>query len=80
MQTTDAATVGATLAALSAHPVAGVASTGALELLDELFGRAGRPGVAMATRALQLAMPRAAIEALCVAYTRELLRSAAGPR
>jgi hypothetical protein len=31
----------------------------------------------MATRALQLALPRATVETLCVAYTRELRRSAA---
>lgn len=31
----------------------------------------------MATRALQLAMPQASIETLCVAYTRELRRSEA---
>ncbi len=46
-------------------------------MLDELFGRVGRPGIGMATRALQLAMPPAAVETLCVAYTRELRRSAA---
>jgi hypothetical protein len=77
MQTTDPATVGATLAALTGHPVAGVASTDALAFVDELFGRVGRPGIEMATRALQLAIPQATIETLCVAYTRELRRSAA---
>jgi hypothetical protein len=45
-----------------------VATTSALAYLDQLFGRAGRPGVEMATRALQLAMPRASFEALCVTY------------
>jgi hypothetical protein len=30
----------------------------------------------MATRALQLAMPPATVETLCMAYTRELRRSA----
>jgi hypothetical protein len=65
------------LAALTGDPVAGAASTNALAFLDELFGRGGRPGIDMATRALQLAMPRATIETLCVAYTRALRRFAA---
>lgn len=77
MQTTDPATIGSTLAVLTADPVAGSASTDALTFLDELFGRVGRPGIDMATRALQLAMPQASIETLCVAYTRELRRSEA---
>jgi hypothetical protein len=80
MQTTDPAAIGATLAALSGHPIAGGASTAAIAILDELFGRAGRPGIEMATRALRLAMPAASIEALCVAYTRELRRSAVANR
>jgi hypothetical protein len=77
MQTTDPATVGATLSALTGHPVAGPPASNALDFLDELFGRVGRPGIDIATRALQLAMPQATIETLCVAYTRELRRSAA---
>lgn len=77
MQTTDPATVAATLAALMAHPVSGAASTDGLAFLDQLFGRVGRPGIDMATSALHLAMPQATVEALCVAYTRELRRSAA---
>jgi hypothetical protein len=54
--------------------------TDALAFLDELFGRVGRPGIEMATRALRLAMPEATIETLCVAYTRELRRSASVDR
>lgn len=63
-----------TFVRLLQHPVAGGASTRALSLLDALFGRAGRPGTEMAVRALRLAMPADEVEALCVAYTRELLR------
>ena len=77
MRTTDPSTVGSTLAGLLDHPVAGPASTDALTFLDELFGRGGRPGIEMATRALQFAMPQASIETLCVAYTRELRRASA---
>ena len=76
MQTADPATVGATLAVLTRDPVAGTASANALVFLDQLFGRRGRPGIEMATRALRLAMPQATIETLCVAYTRELRRVA----
>ena len=77
MQTTDPSTIGSTLAGLRDHPVAGAASRAALAFLDELFGRGGRAGIDMATRALQFAMPRASIETLCVAYTRQLRRAAA---
>jgi len=76
MQTTAPATVGATLARLRRHPMAGGASTDALGYLDELFGRIGRPGVEMATRALRFALPEATIQTLCVAYTRDLVRAA----
>ncbi len=58
------------------HPIAGSVCKDAMGYLDRLFGRAGRPGVQMATRALRLALPEAAVEALCVAYTRELVRVA----
>ena len=76
MQTTDPSAVGSTIAGLAAHPIAGAVSADGLAFLDALFGRVGRPGIDMATRALRLAMPEATIETLCVAYTRELRRSA----
>jgi hypothetical protein len=76
MQTTDPSVVGATLGELTADPVAGAASRNALGFLEALFGRVGRPGIRMATRALQLAMPEATIETLCVMYASELVRSA----
>jgi hypothetical protein len=47
-----------------------------LTLLDAQFGRRGRPGVAMATRALRIAMPAERGEVLCVAYTSRLLEVA----
>jgi hypothetical protein len=75
MQTTDPSTVGSRIAELVTHPIAGDASTAALVILDELFGRVGRPGIDMAARALRLALPQATIETLCVAYMGELRRS-----
>lgn len=46
----------------------------AVRMLDTLFGRAGRVGVQMASRALRLAVPESEVETLCVVYTQELLR------
>jgi hypothetical protein len=50
----------------------------AVEYLDRLFGRRGRPGIRMAANALRFVMPEARVEAICVAYTQALL-SAADP-
>jgi hypothetical protein len=58
------------------HPIAGNSTTIALQYLDDLFGRRGRTGIVMATRALQFGMPEAAIETLSVSYTETLIRSA----
>lgn len=78
MQTTDPSKIGVTLAQLTNNPIAGAATTDALTYLAELFGRPARPGVQMASRALQLAIPAATVEALCVTYTRTLRRAAIG--
>jgi hypothetical protein len=76
MQTTSPSQVGTTFAALADDAVAGKPTSDGLVYIDELFGRRGRAGVVMAARALQLAMPEAAVETLCVAYTTELLAAA----
>ena len=76
MQSTSPETVGITLAELVAHPMAGSVCAEALVYLDELFGRRGRPGVEMATEAMRLAVPAATVEAICTAYTAELLLAA----
>ncbi len=78
MQTTSASEVGATMVQLCGDPMAGSASTSALTYLDELFGRRGRPGIAIAARALRLALPEDRVEVLCLAYASALL-AAAGP-
>jgi len=76
MQTTAPATVGATLAGLAVRPMAGDVTTAAIGYLEALFGRRGRPGIEMASRAMRLAIPAARVEAICTAYTSELLRAA----
>lgn len=76
MQTTKPSEVGATLAALAADPMAGEVSAAAVGYLEMLFGRRGRPGIEMASRATRLAMPAARVEAICVAYTAAALRTA----
>jgi hypothetical protein len=72
MQTTLPADVGATMAMLSVHPVAGPTTVQGLQHLDDLFGRRDRPGIAMATRALRFGMPEAAIQTLCTSYVERL--------
>lgn len=74
LQTTAPAEIGATLLRLFDDPVAGAVCAEAVDMLDTLFGRPGRAGVQMASRALRLAVPEAEVETLCVAYTQELLR------
>lgn len=76
MQTTAPQEVGATLGELARHAVAGPASAAAIDHLERQFGRRGSAGVAMAIRALRLAIPAARIEAVAVAYMTALLEAA----
>jgi hypothetical protein len=75
MQTSRPAEVVATMRTLVVDPTAGSVTTDALGFLAELFGRRGRPGIALASRALRLAIAEEAIETLCVAYMRDLMRA-----
>jgi len=72
MQATPAKTVSTTLAELSGHPVAGPPTLAAVNYIDELFGRRGRPGIEMAARSFGGAIPLARVEAVSVAYTAAL--------
>ena len=72
MQTTEPAKVADTFAMLRQDPVAREPSETALTHLEALFGRRGRPGIEMATRALRTGMPQARVEALCIGYARTL--------
>jgi len=76
MQSTSPREVGRRLQQLAESPLAGPASEAGLGHFRALFGRAGQPGVEMATRALRVGLPATRVETLCVQYTRELLMSA----
>lgn len=76
MQTTSPTGAGATMARLSRDPMAGPTTITGLQYLDDLFGRRGRAGIVMATRALQFGMPGAAIQILCTSYLERLLEAA----
>ena len=78
MQVTDAAEVGDRLRGLTEHELAGEATRAAITYLDDLFGRRGRTGIEMAVRSLRAALPADRVEAICVAYVRELVTLAGG--
>jgi hypothetical protein len=75
MQASSPREIGHRLAQLAEDPVAGGVTRLAVIYLATLFGRRGRPGVEMATRALRIALPAERVEAIAVAYTRELTES-----
>jgi len=75
MQATTPAEMAATLALLAKNDLAGPSTLDAIEYLDELFGRRGRPGIDMAAEALRIAMPKDRVLGLCVAYTGSVLKS-----
>ena len=72
MQTTRPDEIAVTLNALTQDAVAGPPTTAALTYIDELFGRRGRPGIEMASRALRTAIPEDRVQAICVAYVTAL--------
>lgn len=72
MQTTRPDEIAATLSALAQDGVAGPPTTEALNYIEELFGRRGRPGIELASRALRTAIPEDRVQAICVAYVTAL--------
>lgn len=80
MQVTSPDTVGATLTELAGHAVAGPATAAAVGYLEELFGRRGRVGIQMASRALQGSIPEERVVAICVAYTARVLAATGQPQ
>ncbi len=74
MQTTSPTDIGARLAELRHDPVAGQATKAGISHLSAQFGRRGGQGVAMAVRALRLAIPEAQVVALSTAYVEALGR------
>jgi hypothetical protein len=76
MQSTSPSDVGRKLSELRSNPVSAEITEVAIPYLAELFQRRGSPGVAMATRALRLAIPEAEVATLATAYTDRLLAAA----
>ena len=72
MQTTRPDEIAVTLNALTQDEIAGPPTTAALTYIEELFGRRGRPGIEMASRALRTAIPEDRVQAICVAYVTAL--------
>jgi hypothetical protein len=68
MQTTRAEQIASVFLELVEHPMAAEPVADGLTYLKELFGRRGRPGIAMASRALRLGMPGKRVEAICVTF------------
>lgn len=73
MQTTDSALLIARMRVILDDPMAGASARTSLGYLDELFGARARPGISMATRAMDPAVPAAQIQAVCAAVVRDLL-------
>ncbi|HUA44757.1 MAG TPA: hypothetical protein VMA77_06000 [Solirubrobacteraceae bacterium] len=78
MQTTNPDEIADTWGTLAHHQIAGEPSLAALDHLDALYGRRGRRGIEMATRALRTGIPESRLQALCVGYTTALLARTAG--
>ena len=72
MQTTRPDEIAVTLSALAQGAIAGAPTTAALTYIEELFGRRGRPGIVMASRALRTAIPEDRVQTICVAYVTAL--------
>jgi hypothetical protein len=73
MQTARSAAVVETLRGLPVNPLSAEVTRQGLDYMGELFGRRAGEGVAMAQRALRLAIDDAQIATLCVAFTRQIL-------
>ena len=75
MQTARPAAVAETMRSLFEAPMSAEVTVQALEIMRNLFVRRAGGGVAMAQRALQLAVDPAQVATLCVAFTEQLLVS-----
>lgn len=72
MQHTSPQEIALRLVALRSNTLAGPATTKAIAYLEELFGRRGAPGTAMAARALRLAIPETQVATLATGYIARL--------
>ncbi len=73
MQATPTGTVVVRVQSLLADGMAGPVTGRAMELLSELFGARGRPGVRMAVASLRTAVPSERVEGVCDAFVRAVL-------
>lgn len=73
MQTTQPIAIGQRLVELRRDAMAGPATDTAVIYLGELFGNRAGVGIAMASRALQLAVPEAQVATLSLSYMERLL-------
>ena len=73
MQTNRPATAAETMATLIEDPISAGVTLQALDFIRDLFGRRASEGVAMAQRALQLAVDPDQVATLCVAFTERVL-------
>ena len=73
MQTTRPAAVAETMRTLIEDPMSAEVTAQAQDIMRDLFGRRAGEGVAMAQRALQLAVDPDQVATLCVAFTEQLL-------
>ncbi len=80
MQTTRPAEIAETMRTLIADPMSAEVSVQALDLMRDLFARRAGEGVAMAQRALQLAVDPDQVATLCVAFTEQLLAPPHNPK
>lgn len=75
MQCERAQDLAVTIAALAEHPVAGISTRTAAIDLANLFGKRGAPGIRMAGRALQTAIPEDTLSVMAIDYTQVLNES-----
>lgn len=54
------------------HPIAGESTAEGLTHYNRLFARRGAPGIQMATKGLEQAMPEETVQALCLAYSERM--------
>jgi hypothetical protein len=75
MQSMTPARMAAALAELRRDPAAGGSTALGISHFQELFGRRNGEGIAMATRALERAMPAERVRALCLVYASEISKA-----
>jgi hypothetical protein len=73
MQSLASRSMAAALVGLRTDPAAGRSTELGITYFEDLFGRRNGEGIAMAIRALRLAMPEERVRAICLAYAEQIL-------